>query len=357
MEVIAKDLLRLFASGRAHCNTETCVSLLRSLNTLDNVVLVSEFLEVIAKPSSMSFYSSHSSLIASPTFSDQIVLIGAKYGWNVLKSSLQAMFDRLSSVGVEHYCKFLLKISQHQPSKDLCQGLASAIVSVLANEDDKSKTDLQRAFYSSDLACRDKGFVILLFKCLMTLECNEQLLSFVQVLRTKQNRYPVMDVLAPFCEDQFIVKSRKEKMKGSEALNQLLAYCISSLQASPSRAPPCPSDWSVPVPFSCSCGDCDELIRFLRHPTERQHRFRMSKARRRHLLCQLDSNRCSVTHVTEHVGNPHTLVVTKTRAAYTVGCQKYEKEKATLSRLQALTGASSSEGEPSVKRQKVINLT
>ena len=351
-EVVAKDLFRLLADDCAYSvRTEILVSFLRSLGILDNVGLISEFLEIIAKP---AYRYHHSSLIACPTFGDQIVLFGSKYGWNVLKSSLQAMFDKLSCSDVEKYCKFLLKISQQQPSdarNDLCRALASNVVSVLANEEDKP----QWTFYSYSPTCRDKGFVNLLFTCFTALGCINQLLSFVQVLRTKPNRYPIVGTLAPFCEDQY--KSLKEEKKDSEASDQVLMYCISSLEASQTPAPSCPSDWSLPVPFSCSCVDCVELIRFMRHPTEIQHRFKMGKGRRRHLHCQLDGNQCSVTHVTEHIGNPHTLIVTKTRAAYDEGCERSKKEKATLSRLRALPGASSSNGEPSVKRQKVVDLT
>ena len=72
---------------------------------------------------------------------------------------------------------------------------------------------------------------------------------------------------------------------------------------------PSPSDWSVPVAFSCSenfqhalshsdeiqrsCLDCGVLIRFLKHPTKTQHRFLMhlwGYARCSHLEFQL--SRC-----------------------------------------------------------------
>ena len=342
-EIVAKDLIRLIASGQWHTGcTEVYVSFLQSLKLLGNKILISEFLDVLA-----SSISLHRCLIGSPSFIDQIISLGSTYGWNTVESSLKTIFDKVLSDGVEEYCKFLLKLSQPKSSdgQSLCQCLASSLLSVLANEDDTTSV----SYYGR----RDKGFVILLFKCLMTLECNEQLLSFVQVLCTKPNRYPVMDVLAPFCEDQY--KSLKEEK--NEALDHLLVYCISSLQASPTCLPSCPTDWTAPVPFSCSCTACVELIRFLRHPTETQHRFKMNMGRRGHLEHQLDRNKCSVKHVTECVGSPHTLVVTKTRAAYKEGCKKFKREKATLSRLQALTGASSSNGEPSVKRQKVIDLT
>ena len=341
-EIVAKELVRLLASGRrrAACSTNEYVSFLQSLQQLDNVLLISEFLDIL-----VSSVSLHKSLIESPSFTDQLISLGSTFGWNIVRPSLKTIFDKLSSDGVVNYSKFLLKLShQSSEAQTLVYNFASAVVNVLANESNTKS-------YSP----RDTGFVKHLFKCLMTLDCRDQLLSFVQVLCTKPNRYPVMDVLAPFCEKQY--KSLKEERKDNEALDQLLSYCLSSLQASPTRLPPCPTDWSLPVPFSCSCKDCVELIRFLKHPTETQHRFRMNMGRRGHLENQLNRNECSVSHVTECVGSPHTLVVTKTRAVYDEGCRKFMKEKETMSRLQTLVGASSSDGEPSVKRQKVIDLT
>ena len=42
----------------------------------------------------------------------------------------------------------------------------------------------------------------------------------------------------------------------------------------------------------------------------------MGKDRRQHLHRQIGSHGCDVTHVTERIGSPQTLVCTKTRASY-----------------------------------------
>lgn len=62
----------------------------------------------------------------------------------------------------------------------------------------------------------------------------------------------------------------------------------------------------------CSCGDCAGLNAFLANPNLRKERFPMGKQRRQHLHNQLDAAGVDCTHVTEHVGSPHTLVVNKT---------------------------------------------
>lgn len=191
---------------------------------------------------------------------------------------------------------------------------------------------------------RGKEFLIPLLKCLTTLEYNEQLLSLVQAICAKPSRYPVLDTLAPVCEELY--KSLKVGSRCNDPLQQLFSYCISSLEASPIPSPP---ERSKPIIPSCSCADCGTLVHFLRHQTEVQHRFRMVQAKRSHLQRQLQGNR-SVTCTTERFGSPHTLIVTKTQEE--IKYREYQKEREVLTKLKSLFGVS----EPSTKRQKVITM-
>ena len=246
----------------------------------------------------------------------------------------------------------------------MCRGLVGIVVSVLSNKTDSSADSPQLMTYHLSLfsVSRRPEFLILLFKCLSALQCEEQFLTtLIQALQAQPNRYPILAKLVPVCNG--LNKSLKEGEGGSESLQQLLSYCISSLEQSSSRIIPSPENWSEEVSFSCSCSDCQDLMRFLRHPTETQHRFKRSKNRRYHLHRQLDSKGCSVTHITERTGSPYTLVVTKTRAAYDKDCQKIKEEKATLSRLLSMKAAvshfeadiaeASSSDQPSAKRPRV----
>ncbi|KAH7305226.1 hypothetical protein B0I35DRAFT_114078 [Stachybotrys elegans] len=61
----------------------------------------------------------------------------------------------------------------------------------------------------------------------------------------------------------------------------------------------------------CGCGDCNALDLFLTNGSSQRERFRMGKQRRQHLHVMLDKAHAECTHVTERVGSPHTLVVTK----------------------------------------------
>lgn len=140
---LAEDIVRECASPNhsQDISDEAYVSFLKSLQSLGNVELISAFLEIIAKSiaESMCRFYSNSSLFVSSSFSNEILNIGRNYGWGTLRSSLQAVFDKLSTSNIEKYCKFLHSISHHQPSdaqKDICRSRAVAIVSALSNERD-----------------------------------------------------------------------------------------------------------------------------------------------------------------------------------------------------------------------------
>jgi hypothetical protein len=103
-----------------------------------------------------------------------------------------------------------------------------------------------------------------------------------------------------------------------------------------------PSDWRLNVKLSCSCPDCRELQSFARDPAERVHRFRVKKERRRHLHNMIDRDRLDMTHVTERVGSPQTLVCTKDRRTFDRRMEQYQDQIAamrTLVRLAPKTGA------------------
>jgi len=104
-----------------------------------------------------------------------------------------------------------------------------------------------------------------------------------------------------------------------------------------SEAPPQPpSDWCLEVELSCSCPDCQELQSFARDPAERVHRFRIKKERRRHLHDTIDRHRLDMTHVTERVGSPQTLVCTKDRRTFDRRMNQYRDEIAAMRTLVKL---------------------
>jgi hypothetical protein len=104
-----------------------------------------------------------------------------------------------------------------------------------------------------------------------------------------------------------------------------------------SEAPPQPpSDWCLAVELSCSCPDCRELQSFARDPAERVHRFRIRKERRRHIHNMIDSHRLDMTHVTERVGSPQTLICAKDRRTFDRRMNQYQDEIAAMRTLVKL---------------------
>ncbi|KAA1073743.1 hypothetical protein PGT21_024118 [Puccinia graminis f. sp. tritici] len=76
---------------------------------------------------------------------------------------------------------------------------------------------------------------------------------------------------------------------------------------------PCPQpDPNTPRPrIRCPCSDCVSLKRFLRDPNQVVGRFQLPQARRNHIYESLDEPGFDCIRKTEHIGRPHTLIVTK----------------------------------------------
>lgn len=92
--------------------------------------------------------------------------------------------------------------------------------------------------------------------------------------------------------------------------------------------------------LSCSCPDCRELEAFARNATESTHRFRVKKERRQHLHETIKKHRLDMTHVTERVGSPQTLVCTKERRNFKRRMKQYEQEVAAMRTLVELASKS-----------------
>lgn len=79
---------------------------------------------------------------------------------------------------------------------------------------------------------------------------------------------------------------------------------------------PRPNPSLVQPEVPCTCPDCSLLNVFLADGARKTGRFPLAKPRRQHLQKKLDRARIDVSHMTERVGRPQTLVVTKTDTAY-----------------------------------------
>ena len=104
-----------------------------------------------------------------------------------------------------------------------------------------------------------------------------------------------------------------------------------------SEVPPQPPpDWHLHAELSCTCADCRELQAFARDPIERVHRFRIKKERRRHLHQVINQFQLDMTHVTERIGSPQSLVCTKDRRTFKARMKEYQNELAAMRKLVKL---------------------
>lgn len=154
-----------------------------------------------------------------------------------------------------------------------------------------------------------------------------------------------------------ICGSRQEKTAAVDSSIRHLWTSAAEFLLRYSEVPPQPpSDWRLHAELKCSCPDCRELQNFVRDPVERIHGFRVKKERRRHLHNVIDKHRLDMTHVTERVGSPQTLVCTKDRRTFDRRVKQYQDEIAAMRTLVKLApksgGASnlSKRMEDAVKR-------
>jgi 2OG-Fe(II) oxygenase superfamily len=131
-----------------------------------------------------------------------------------------------------------------------------------------------------------------------------------------------------------ICAGRQPKIALPDAAIQHLWTSAAEFLLQRSETPPLPPmDWRLDVEIKCCCADCLELETFARDAAARVHRFRMKKQRRSHLHGIIDRHRLDMTHVTERVGSPQTLVCTKDRRTFDRRMKEYRDEIAAMGRL------------------------
>lgn len=117
-----------------------------------------------------------------------------------------------------------------------------------------------------------------------------------------------------------VLQNNLTEMKGAGNVHKLsklykltlAAYLARFVKAEPQP----PRNWAMPKLLGCECLDCIRLDAFLTNPDEKVARFAVKAKRRHHLHKRLDRTSCENT--TERIGDPGTLVVTKTKGDYKV---------------------------------------
>lgn len=134
-----------------------------------------------------------------------------------------------------------------------------------------------------------------------------------------------------------ICSGRRQKIALlDDAVRHLWGSAAEFLLRRSETPPESPSDWRLDAEIKCRCADCLELGTFARDAAARIHRFRVNKQRRSHLHGIIDRHRLDMTHVTERIGSPQTLVCTKDRRTFDRRMEQYRDEIAAMSRLVSL---------------------
>jgi len=213
----------------------------------------------------------------------------------------------------------------------VCASLADELAEVVGRWDASPTVASYR--HKEDRA----GVVSGVIRIFAMISATEHLDQFAAHVLTDKRHYDLHEVLIPG------VKAVHEWIPnvpaGQPSASRLLEHCLTELRAATAEPIEPPTDWTRDAALGCTCEDCRALSSFLRDPALRVGRFPLRKERRQHLHRQIDSHRCDLTHVTERVGSPQTLVCTKTNGSYERRLKQFEVDQKLLGELEALTGS------------------
>ncbi len=148
----------------------------------------------------------------------------------------------------------------------------------------------------------------------------------------------------------------REAASADRSLTQLWTRSAEFLLGRSEIPPEPPSDWRLDVKLSCSCADCRDLQAFALDPAAQVHRFRVKQERRQHLHGAIEKHRLDMTHVTERVGSPQTLVCTKDRRTFDGRMKQYRQEIAAMRALIELVPASDVAPALAARMQAAVKL-
>ena len=294
----------------------------------------------------------------SSTFSDELLGLCNKLGWGTLLPGLKAMFEKCTGnlvVSVELLSKLVGKDSHDLPhdKRAVCQQLASVLGNLLQAEGDAPPASANPERHSYMYmhmfpSTRTKAFVCDVLQIFCT--CGQRVESVLETIMMQPNRYPVTTVLVPVLEEM-----HSSSGPGCHTvLATLLPHCISVLEAATAQTIATPSTWAMPYAATCACTDCQKLGKFVKDPAARVEHFKVNKSRRFHLHRIIESLGAGgdLNHVTERVGSPQTLVITKTHKSVEQKRKKHANSLAMLNRLLHMCQCLQDATEPATKRPK-----
>lgn len=264
--------------------------------------------------------------------------LGDRFGWPTFAEPLQNVFakqspgdytsDPATSVTIfEGLCCSPPAMTAERQA--VCVRIAEVIEQLIERWDSYKGRE---AWYRREES--RSGIVELVFRAYSSIDEIDRLSQFVAHVLASPKRYDLRGVLIPAVKSLHAAQEPDSPARGS--FERLLHHCLTELRSLTAVPIEPPADWTRDAPIDCKCVDCKELIRFLRDPAERVHRFPRRKELRQHLHQQIDKHGCDLTHVTHRAGSPQTLVCTKTQATYERRLAQFQVDSQHLGELENL---------------------
>ena len=349
---LAEKLVMLSTHKNSHDVDEVAIrELLSCLKALSVPELAEKFLGTVS--------------FRSNAFFNELLSLCNTLGWSKLMPGLKTMFMKSTS-NVELCVDLLGKLvgidsnEVLQPDrKSICKQLALIVGNLIQEESDVSVPSVPEWYrysnrdsygrtlsylYQREVKSRSKEFVCNVLQIFYL--CGESAEGVLAAIKEQPNRYPIDSVVVPVLEE---VHNRSGSVSHAAALVTLLPYCITALEAATVQQVSNPSTWAMQYSGTCTCTDCKQLKKFVKS-AEGVMRFTANKSRRYHIHQVIDSLSVGgdLDHITERVGDPQTLVITKTLNSVERKKKKYEENLATLEVLRHIRDT----GEPLPKRLK-----
>ena len=301
---------------------------------------VDAMLDIVQSCDDLQLYIQYLAVVTKNEFGATIadnLLCGCKhFGWAALHDSLCTMLQYNVTKKLGDSVSFVSKLCETNEAS-----------TVIEDEQQlRTCTKLATVVHAASLVNpAHRVPVVPYFKMLFTVNQPPLLQTAVNIIKDQHMKDP--SSLAAIVMELGIWLGAKAKECGPFV--ELLGSCIGALAAKVRQGVAEPTTWAMKVPFSPCCADCTSLATFLSNPSQQVGRFKMAKMRRMHLHRRLDGHQMDCSHVTERIGSPQTLVITKTRTAVKRQKEQHKRDIEMLTRLLALPGA--------VNHTVVVDLT
>jgi len=289
-------------------------------------------------------------------------LLGARRTGELFSVLVSAAMRRQTSHSVE-LLRRLVRIDQKPQSRwaAAAQNVAAAVVAALPNVEGSRAApppSRSKAWSESDPDADDEwegegevpkesdepATVADLLDTLGVMKADELRRQAVTAIASNTRAFDPVGLVVPALS--LLRERHGKRVSGDAAFQCLWRHAAEFLLTRSERPPQPPTDWKQDVTLSCRCEGCRELQVFGRNAAEQTHRFRVNKERRRHLHETIERHGLDMTHVTERMGSPQTLVCVKTRGAYQRRSKQYGTDIASMGVLHQLVHAAGSGEAP-----------